>query len=61
MSLKTKIHVQNVKRDMTLMEGKFCLGGHSSVSYPNWQSQPVSPASIRASYKASKPINAQLV
>jgi hypothetical protein len=54
MNIKTKIHVQNV-------EGKFCLCGHSSVSYPNWQSQPVSPVSIQASYKASKPVNAKLV
>lgn len=61
MNIKTKIHVQNVERDMTPMKGKFCLGGHSSVSYPNWQSQPVSPVSIQASYKASKPVNAKLV
>jgi len=61
MNIKTIIHVQNVERSTTLMEGKFCLGGPSNVPYPNWQSQPVSPVSLRASYKASKPVNAKLV
>ena len=46
---------------MTLMEAKFCLSGYSDVSYPNWHSQPVSPVSLQASYKASKPVNAKLV
>jgi hypothetical protein len=61
MNIKTIIRVQNVEHDVTLMEGKFCLGGHSSVLYPNWQSQPVSPVYLQASYKASKPVNAKLV
>lgn len=61
MNIKTVIQVQNVERGMTLMEGKFCLGGHSNVSFPNWQSQPVSPVSLHAFYKAFKPVNAKLV
>jgi hypothetical protein len=61
MNIKTTIQVKNVDRGMTLMEGKFYLRGHSNVSYPNWQSQPVSPVSLQASYKASKPVNAKLV
>lgn len=56
MNTKTIIQVQNVERGMTLLEGNFCLSGHSDVSYPNWKSQPVSPVSLQASDKASKPV-----